>query len=137
VVEVHVEEALGLVVGTGAEVFVHRGNEQLHIRRKADRRVHQAGGQDEIVEQPHVAPFAVGNVPFERELSADEAELGPLAYDAWATLAHRCGQLAFPQVAGFEDVVVDRDDPRQRAHCRRGGNLRIRHAHGLSARGGR
>ena len=53
---------------------------------------------------------AVVDVALHGEHAALERALGLLPHAARAPLAQRGRELALPQVAGFEDVVVDRDD---------------------------
>ena len=88
-VEVHVGEAALLVVDADAKVFVDRRPVVVLIRGQARRRVTQAGGRDEVVEQPEVTPVPVVGVALEVEAAAQEAEADLLAHDLGPTITHR------------------------------------------------
>ena len=109
VVRVHVGEACGLVPGAVAEVLVDGRHVALFVTRDAGGRVQQAGGRDEIVEQPHVAPFAIVDIALEAVVTTLEGELHLLAHDPGAPLPQRGRQLLLPELLWFHDVVVDRD----------------------------
>ena len=113
VVERHVGQALGLVPGALAEVVVGGGHVALLVPRHPGRGVEQAGGHDQVVEDPQVTPGAVGVVATEAVVAAGELQLDLLGDHLGPSLPHRLGQLPLPQVLGLHDVVVDGDDQRE------------------------
>ena len=74
VVEVHVLEACGLVVGARAEVLVGGGHVALFFARDAGGAVQQAGGDLGVLEQPDVAELAVVGAAGEAVVAALELE---------------------------------------------------------------
>ncbi len=108
VVGVHVGEARGLVVASGADLVEGGGLVLDHLGADGGR---QAGERVlEVVVVPDVALHAVGDAGLEG-VAADEAHAHLLAHHTGATVEVLRRQAVLPEVRGLDDVVVDRDDP--------------------------
>src|SRR6185437_7918773 len=76
---------------------------------------HSGDGLDQAVVIPDVGPLAF-RVGSPRPVLA-QVEYSPLAYAAGTLLDPAGWEARTPKVSGFDDVVVDRDDPRDRVHA--------------------
>jgi hypothetical protein len=97
--------------------------------RQAASGMQAVRAHDVVVEKPHVGPLTVVDVALHGEDAALEGALRLLPHATRPALAQRRRKLSLPQVTGFEDVIVDRDDERELLLGRRGGHG------GSSARG--
>ena len=108
-IRVHVGKASSLVVATdedvveGAWFVLH--NLGAHCGRKSCERI------DEIVVVPNVAVFAVGIVDGEAVATRDRHR-HLVAFNAGAAVAVLLRESGRPQIGGFDDVIIDRDDAR-------------------------